>query len=151
MDVNHFTTSEAGLSNIKLDEGLRLTPYYCPAGKLTIGYGHVILPHEKFTKITAVIAHGLLVSDCLVAEKAIKRYVKKPLTQNQFDALVSFVMNVGVANFRTSTLLKKLNVGDYAGADNEFLRWNKVRNPKTKKYEVSNGLTKRRKRENLLF
>ncbi|WP_173506474.1 lysozyme, partial [Marinobacterium sp. xm-m-383] len=72
-----------------------------------------------------------------------------PLTQPQYDALASFIFNLGGANFRTSTLLRKLNAYDYVGAADEFLRWNKQR--QGGQMVVLRGLTKRREEERALF
>lgn len=101
--------SQNGLDLIKKSESFAPLPYICPAGKLTIGYGHCILPHESFTKITEKDAEEILRKDAAIAENCINKAVKVPLTQNQFDALVSFIFNVGCAAFLKSTLLRKLN------------------------------------------
>jgi len=143
---NTLTTSPDALEIIKEFEGFSAVPYTCPGGKETIGYGHVIKPDENLAPlITEEIATKLLWGDVKWAELAVNTYVKVPLSQNQFDALVSFVFNVGSGNFRTSTLLKKLNELNYIDAANELLRWvfaNKKR---------LNGLVKRREREKNLF
>lgn len=97
--------------------------YKCSSGENTIGYGHVVLPNEHFTTITEEEAEELLRKDIAIAEDAINRYVKVPLTQNRFDALVSFVFNVGVKAFKESTLLKKLNQGLYDEIDEELAKW----------------------------
>lgn len=97
--------------------------YKCSSGENTIGYGHVVLPDEHFTTITEEEAEELLRKDIIIAEDAINRYVKVPLTQNRFDALVSFVFNVGVKAFKESTLLKKLNQGLYDEIDEELAKW----------------------------
>lgn len=97
--------------------------YKCSSGENTIGYGHVVLPNEHFTTITEEEAEELLRKDIAIAEDAINRYVKVPLTQNRFDALVSFVFNVGVKAFKSSTLLKKLNQGLYDEIDEELAKW----------------------------
>jgi lysozyme len=101
--------SQNGLDLIKQHEAFRAEPYLCPARKLTIGYGHVILPGEKFTSITSQQAEELLCKDVALTEICINKYVKAPLTQNQFDALASFIFNIGRRNFLTSTMLKELN------------------------------------------
>lgn len=123
-------TSEKGISLIKNFEGLRLKPYICSAGKNTIYYGHVILPGEKF-KGTEEEAEAVLKADLAKFEAGVMRLVKVPLEQYQFDALVSFAFNVGLdedvdtkaEGLGDSTLLKKLNAGDYTGAGQEFLKW----------------------------
>ena len=80
----------------------------------------------------------MLTDDLLATEDAVKRLVNVPLTQGQFDALVSLTFNIGVAQFQKSTLLRKLNAGDLAGAAEEFLRWNKAGG------KVAEGLVRRR-------
>jgi len=114
--------SNAGLDLIKQFEGLRTTAYRCSAGILTIGYGHT---HGVKTGdvITPQQADEYLREDVQIAELNVNTNIKTPLTQNQFDALVSFVFNVGAGNFVKSTLLKKLNAGDYSGAADELLKW----------------------------
>lgn len=101
--------SENGLNLIKKEEGFKQKPYVCPAGKLTIGYGHVILPNESFTEINEIQATQLLKNDVAIAEDCINNSVKVPITQDQFDALISFVFNVGRKAFLESTLLRNLN------------------------------------------
>jgi lysozyme len=137
--------SNQGLQLIKTFEGLRFRPYKDAAGKETIGYGHLIKPGEHFTAITQAEATQLLIKDVEVAERAINELVKVPLTQNQFDALASFIYNVGVENFRKSTLLRKLNAGDYVGAMYEFQKWVYAGGKKLK------GLERRRETEAQLF
>jgi GH24 family phage-related lysozyme (muramidase) len=133
------------ISLIKKHEGLRLEAYLpTPNDVWTIGYGHTHTTKQGM-KITEKQAEALLRKDIAWAEKAVNNLVVVPLTQNQFDALVSFVFNVGEGAFSTSTLLRLLNSGDYNGAANQFLRWNK------QKGRVLNGLTKRREEERKLF
>lgn len=115
--------SKNALEIIKRFEGFEPAPYRCPAGKLTIGYGHLIKNGESFTKITKEEGEDLLKRDVHFAEDAVTRLVKVLLEQYQFDALVSFVFNLGEVNFSKSTLLRKLNIGDYEGAANEFGKW----------------------------
>lgn len=102
-------TSENGLNLIKQSEQLRLKPYLCPAKDWTVGWGHRIQEGEHFTEITEQEAEELLRKDAAIAENCIHRSVKVPLTQNQFDALVSFIYNVGCFAFLHSTMLKELN------------------------------------------
>ena len=130
---------------VKKHEGLRLEAYLpTPNDVWTIGYGHTHTTKQG-QKITEAQAEALLRRDITWAEKAVNKSVVVPLTQNQFDALVSFVFNVGEGAFATSTLLRLLNSGDYEGAANQFLRWNR------QKGRVLNGLTKRREEERALF
>jgi len=100
-----------GLQLIKHFEGFFLQAYLCPAEVLTIGYGHTadVQPGDV---ITAQQADTFLLEDVSESERAVNRFVTVPLTQNQFDALVSFVFNLGGHNFKSSTLLIKLNAGD---------------------------------------
>ena len=115
-------TSRKGIEFIKAHEGLRLDAYLCPAGVPTIGYGHTYNV-KMGDRITEGQAERLLIGDLIVAETEVNRY-GFDLTQNQFDALVSFVYNIGAGNFRSSTLLKRLranpNDPDIA---NQFKRW----------------------------
>lgn len=130
---------------IKKHEGLRLEAYLpTPNDVWTIGYGHTHTTKQGM-KITEAQAEKFLYLDIAWAEEAVNTLVKVRLTQNQFDALVSFVFNVGAGAFSKSTLLRLLNAGDYEGAANQFLRWNK------QKGKVLNGLTRRRQEEMELF
>ena len=114
--------SRTGIELIKAHEGLRLAAYICPSGVPTIGYGHTYNV-KMGDRITEEQAEKFLIDDLAVAEREVNRYGLN-LTQNQFDALVSFVFNVGVGNFRSSTLLKRLkanpNDPDIA---NQFKKW----------------------------
>lgn len=130
---------------IKQSEGLRLEAYLCPADVWTIGYGHTGKDVVEGMKITGGEAEKLLEGDLEKFEKDILKMVKVGLTQNQFDALVSFTYNVGGGALKTSTLLKKLNAGDYMGAADEFLKWTKAGGKELP------GLVKRRRTERALF
>ena len=141
--------SRDAIDLIKHFEGLSLTPYKDQAGHNTIGYGHLIKKGEVFGDITEHEAENLLIQDMRAAENAVNRLVKVQLHQEHFDALVSFVFNVGARAFSNSTLLKKLNRKDFVGAADEFLRWNKVTVGDTRK--VSRGLVRRREAERRLF
>ena len=147
--------SENGLKLVKSFEGKHYEGYLCPAGKWTIGYGHtgetLGQPSPKGMRISDADIDNLLKEDMKRFEKAVLRSVAVALTQNQFDALVSFAFNVGAGALATSTLLKKLNAGDYAGAAEQFLVWNKATNPQTKKKVALAGLTRRRQAERHLF
>lgn len=133
-----------GLDIIKRFEGLSYTSYRCPAGVWTIGYGHTRGVKEG-DEICDVGAEELLKKDVESAERAVNTFVDVDLTQEQFDALVSFVFNLGVGNFKKSTLLRKLNKEDYKGAAKEFPRWNKAGGRELR------GLTRRRNAEMKLF
>jgi lysozyme len=111
-----------GLSLVKRWEGLRTRAYLDTGGVWTIGFGSTRGVKEG-QEITAKDAEALLRVDLADAEKAVARYVKVPLTQTQFDVLVSFVFNLGSGNFANSTLLKKLNAGSYSSVPTELLRW----------------------------
>lgn len=130
---------------IKKAEGLRLTAYLDTGGVWTIGYGHTGADVREGLTIPLSEAERLLTRDLKVAEGHVNDAVKVKLTQNQFDALVSFVYNVGGGAFRSSTLLKLLNAGDYEGAANQLPRWNKDNG------KVIPGLTNRRHEERDLF
>jgi lysozyme len=139
-----------GLNLIKEKEGLRLKPYLCSAGVATIGYGSTMYADGrkvtlKDAAITESQALELLANTLDKYEKAVNDYVKVPLTQNEFDALVSFTYNLGAGNLLSSTLLKKLNAGDKAGAANQFEVWNKAGG------KVLQGLVTRRAAEKALF
>lgn len=133
-----------GLQLIKHFEGLFLQAYLCPAEVLTIGYGHTadVQPGDV---ITPEQADTFLLEDVSASERAVNRFVTVPLTQNQFDALVSFVFNLGGHNFKSSTLLRKLNAGDYTGAAEEFPRWVNAGGKQL------SGLIRRREAEKALF
>ncbi len=130
---------------IKHFEGCSLKAYQCPAGVLTIGYGHTGKSVKEGLKITQEEAEIILESDLEAFEEHVTKMVTVPLAQHQFDALVSFTFNCGIDAFRTSTLLKKLNSEDFSGAANEFPRWCKARG------KVLGGLLRRRKSERHLF
>ena len=114
-----MSLSQSGLNLIKSHEGLRTTAYQDPVGVWTIGYGHTGTA-KPGQKITEAQAEQLLRQDVGWAQDAVRKNVKVPLTQGQFDALVSFTFNLGAGALGRSTLLKKLNAGDYAGAQAEF-------------------------------
>lgn len=137
--------SEKGLNLIKKFEGCHLKAYKCPAGVLTIGYGHTGRDVKEGLVITQKQAEHYLQNDVIIHSENVSRLVKKPLTQNQFDALVSFEYNVGYGNFASSTMLKLLNKSEYKGAAEQFDRWVYAKGKKL------NGLVKRRKAEKELF
>lgn len=150
-EVSKTATKLKNVELIKRHEGLRLTAYLpTPNDKWTIGYGHTSTAKKGMT-ITEQEAEKLLLSDLAWVEDCIKRLVKVPLTQNQYDALGSLIFNIGEGNFSKSTVLKRLNSEDYKGAADAFLMWNKQRNKTTGKMDVLNGLTKRREEERKLF
>ncbi|QMR77445.1 lysozyme [Enterobacter sp. RHBSTW-00175] len=142
-------TSEKGIALIKEFEGCKLTAYQDSVGVWTIGYGWTQpvdgIPVRAGMTIKQETAERLLKTGLVSYESDVSRLVKVGLTQGQFDALVAFTYNLGARALSTSTLLRKLNSGDYAGAADEFLRWNKAGG------KVLNGLTRRREAERALF
>lgn len=137
--------SEKGVAFIADHEGTVLRAYRDSVGILTVGVGHTGPDVQPGTVVTREQAMKLLAGDVYEAEHSVNSLVKVGLNQNQFDALVSFVFNVGGSAFGKSTLLKKLNAGDYEGASKEFSRWNKAGGKELL------GLTKRRLAEARLF
>lgn len=143
-------TTESGRALIKREEGLCLTIYTDKAGHPTIGYGHKILAGENFSDgITRQHAEDILTNDLVIAENTINQYVNVPLTQNQFNALVSFVFNIGVNGFLGSTALVQLNQGNYSAAADWLLPWDKITKNGVK--VVWDVLKDRRSRERELF
>lgn len=137
--------SQDGIKLIKQFEGYPSRRYLDSAGKPTIGYGHLIKTNENLYEITEQEAERLLRKDVERAEKAVSQLVKAPLVQSQYDALVSFTYNLGEGSLKQSTLLKKLNYGDYKGAASEFDKWVYAGGKKIK------GLENRRKKEKKVF
>jgi len=137
--------SEKGINFIKSFEGFSSTIYLCPAGYKTIGYGHLIKKHKNFTSITESEALELLKKDILHAENTVIRLTNIALNQNQFDALVSFVFNVGSGAYQRSTLRAKVNRGAHQEVPLEFMRWIRVNGI------VSRGLVNRRFAEAELY
>jgi lysozyme len=138
--------SQEGINLIKQFEGCKLTTYADTGGIATIGYGHTGSDVHRGQCISEQEAENLLRKDVERFEKAVNAEVKVPLSQNQFDALVSFAFNVGQGNLHTSTLLRKLNQSDYQGAAQEFPRWCKD----SRGHELL-GLKRRREAEKNLF
>jgi lysozyme len=140
--------SPAGIAAIKRHEGLRLHAYQDSAGVWTIGHGHTgnVQPGQH---ISEAEAEQLLRDDLAQAEAAVNNGVRVPVTQEQYDAMVSLAFNIGGSAFGKSTLLQKLNEGDIHEAANEFLRWDKITVNGAK--EVLPGLTSRRRAERAMF
>ena len=172
--------SPACLDLISRFEGERLMAYLCPAGKPTIGFGHVILPRfdwplfrycdasrvmrlikecqtagrmtgeaQTVLRIDPEQARRLLEHDAQQVGRFLNSVTPVPLSQNQFDALVSLVFNIGQGNYATSTLRKKLAAGDFAGAAAEFDKW-AMATVNGKKQKLT-GLVNRRAAERALF
>lgn len=142
-------TSQRGMALIKQYEGLRLESYLCPAGVWTIGYGHtssagapVVKPGQRITKEEA---NSILAQDLSQYETAVQTWVKRPLTQGQFDALVSLCYNIGIGAFRKSTLVGAINAGKMENAPAQFMRWTKAGGRELP------GLVKRRRAEVALW
>lgn len=134
----------AGIALVVHFESFQPNAYRDSGGVLTIGYGHTSTVQENDV-IDMYTARELLRKDMKVAEDMVNSAVKVPLTNNQFGALVAFTFNVGITAFSKSTMLKKLNNGDYDGAAAEFEKWTKVNGTELK------GLVKRRAAERQLF
>lgn len=115
-----------GLELIKSFESFSPIIYTCPAGYQTIGYGHVVLENEreKFARgINQAQALNLLEADVASASKSVLRLINVPLTDGQFDALVSFTFNLGGGALQRSTLRRKINRYEHEEAADEFLKW----------------------------
>ena len=136
---------------IKEHEDLRLTSYLPTKNDVwTIGWGHTKNAKPNMT-ITVAQAEQFLREDLARVEDTIDKLVKVPLTQNQRDALGSLIFNIGGGAFAGSTVLRRLNLGDYKGAADAFLMWNKQKDKQTGKMLPLRGLTIRRKKERDLF
>lgn len=117
--------SQTGLQLTEKFEGCRFQAYYDSTGVATIGYGHTAGVAIGQT-CTQAQAAAWLIEDVAVAETAVNQMVHVALNQNEFDALVDFVFNLGAGNFEQSTMLRKLNAGDYPGAALEFAKWDRA-------------------------
>lgn len=149
--------SQACIALIKEFEGFRPKAYLCPAGVLTVGWGHTGVDVFPGMIVTRQRADELLVDDMASAVATVNKFVTVALTQGQFDALVSFCFNVGAGrrgvkdgfvslkSGAPSTLLRKLNAGDYLGASAELPKWNRGGGV------VLDGLTARRQAEQRMF
>ena len=137
-------TGTKGIDLIKHFEGCELEAYKCAAGVWTIGYGH-IKGVTSDSVITQEQAEQMLVEELNEYEGYINNMVTMPLSQNQFDALVSWVYNLGGGNLKASTLLKVVNSGEFNGVPEQIMRWNKAGG------KVLEGLTRRRQAEADLF
>jgi lysozyme len=130
-------------------EGFSAKPYLCPAGRWTLGYGDTMWKGKPVTSLTKHItraeADAALENRLKGFQLELDSMVSVPLTANQNAALVSFIYNIGARSLRTSTLLTMLNRGNYAGAADQLLRWNKAAG------KDMAGLTRRREAERKLF
>lgn len=135
---------------VKEFEGFRSKPYKCSAGIPTIGYGSTFyINDEKVSMndspISIELAEELLMNTLNMFSAKVNNLIKVELNQNQYDAIISFVYNIGVGGFSKSTMLKLINSKDFTNASKQFIRWNKANG------KVVNGLTIRRKKEQELF
>jgi|TARA_B110000238_G_scaffold59970_1_gene65545 lysozyme len=153
--MHPIKVSDDGVTLVKKFEGLhRVQPdgmvsaYRCPAGKFTCGFG-ATRGVRSGTKWTKEYCEMRLIDDLNDHGKAVKKYVQVPLSQGQYDALVSFVFNLGEGAFRSSTLLKHLNKGLYDDVPEQLMRWNKARIDG--KLTPLKGLTRRRAAEAAIF
>ena len=149
------TVSPSGIGLVKKFEGLHkqtsegdVRAYRCPAGRWTIGWGHC-KGVKSGMRATVEECEQFLQEDLNEAGNVVTRLVHVPLTQHQFDALASFIFNLGQGNFSQSTLLKKLNQGLYDEIPEQLMRWNKARVDGV--LTPLKGLTRRRTAEAALF
>ena len=142
-------TSDEGFELIKKFEGCELEAYQCAAGVWTIGYGHTknVQEGDKWSEEKAEFMLWRELED--EYEHYVNSLVTVPMNQCQFDSLVSWVYNLGPANLKVSTLLKKLNAGEYNEVPAQIKRWNKATVNGERK--VLPGLTRRREAEALMF
>ena len=146
--MNNYKYSKDGLHLTEGFEGVRLAAYPDPAtggDPWTIGYGHTGPEVHSGMTITQEQAENYLMQDVAKAASDVNAKVTVEITQNEFDALVDFAFNCGCGNLNNSTLLKKLNAGDYEGAAQEFLKWDMAAG-----HHMA-GLLRRRQAEELLF
>jgi lysozyme len=142
-----LTISVAGIGGIVAHETMVPKVYFDPVGIPTVCAGHTatVTAADVGKKVDRATCERLLKADTEHAQDGVRKAIKVPITQHQFDALVSFTFNVGNSALAKSTLARKLNAGDECGAAAEFPRWNKARG------RVLNGLTKRRLDEQATF
>jgi GH24 family phage-related lysozyme (muramidase) len=144
--MRHIT--QAGLDLICRFEGFSPVIYLCPAGYPTIGYGHLITEANKeqfLDGIDELEALDLLKTDVQKAEQSVFRLINVPLTDGQFDALVSFTFNLGGGALQRSTLRRKVNQGEHSAVPTEFMKWVWAGGQKQK------GLVKRRRAEGIIY
>jgi lysozyme len=145
MSFNHLTYSAKGLALTQQFEGCRLTAYQDQVGVWTIGYGHTGPEVMPGLTITEEQSKALLTKDVCSAAACVNNLVNVILTQDEFDALVDFVFNLGAGAFKGSTMLRRLNAGDFEGAAAQFERWSRAGGV------VVAGLLRRRQAEASLF
>ena len=145
MSVNNLTYSAKGLALTEQFEGCRLTAYQDQVGVWTIGYGHTGADVTAGLTITGAQAQALLSQDVSSAAACVNNAVAVKLTQEEFDAMVDFVFNLGAEAFRGSTMLRDLNAGDFTAAASQFDLWDRAGGA------VVAGLLRRRQAEADLF
>jgi len=145
MGANNFTYSGKGLALTESFEGCRLTAYQDQAGIWTIGYGHTGAEVVRGMTITQQQAENFLLADIHVAATCVNNVVVVRLSQEEFDALVDFVFNLGRGRFEGSTLLRDLNTGNFTSAAAQFELWDRAGGA------VVAGLLRRRQAEAALF
>lgn len=144
-------TNAAGLALIRQFEGLSLVAYRCPAGVLTIGYGHTGSDVREGMTITSPKADAMLAGDVERIELTVRRACEDmPTNGNQFSAMVALCFNIGAAAFTSSSVLRFHLAGNTAKAAESFLLWNKATGADGKKRELK-GLTRRRAAESVLY
>lgn len=138
--------NEDGIRIIKESEGLELKAYRCPAGILTIGYGHT-LGVKKDDMITEQQADNLLLQDIQIAENKVKKHIKtyRDLNENQFSALTSFLFNIREVSFSESNTKSLFNAGRFTEGSEALLKWVYAGR------KVAKGLEIRRAKEYALF
>ncbi len=141
-------TGNTGLNLIKGYEGLRMSAHYAPCEQWTVGYGHVSTARHGMS-VTEGDAERLLKDDVMPIEQLISDTVRAPLNQNEHDALVSLVFNIGEDNWKRSTVLRKLNAGDKIGAATAIELWTKAH--VNNELVALDGLVRRRAAEKSLF
>ncbi len=145
--VNYMKTSEKGYNLIRQSEGFKLESYQDTGGVWTIGYGHTKGVVQGMN-ITEETAEKFLKQDVEHCERCLMWY-SQDFTQGQYDACIDFIFNLGAGNFYSSTLFKKMKVGDYKGASDEFLKW--IYGTVNGKRVKLPGLVTRRAKERELF
>lgn len=142
-----MNASQRGIDLIKFSEGFRAKPYKDSGGIMSIGWGHAIKPNESFSEITAEEGERLLREDLYSADRCINVSLGTRIKeQNEFDALISFIFNIGCGAFQSSNVFKYLKIGEYGSA---FMYWSKwIHDSKMKARE---GLVTRRRAEITLF
>ncbi len=150
-----MSINQAGLDLIKTFEGCKLEAYLDDAGVLTIGWGHTSAAGPPMVRsaltITREQAESILATDLKKYEEAVEDTIAHTMNPNQFAAFVSLCFNIGPGAFMKSTVARRFNSGNVAGAGDAFLMWNKITDPGTGQKVELKGLTRRRAAERALF